>query len=260
MIVVSLSGPIGSGKDASAQLLQEVGISQGKISFAGPLKDIVSQVYKIPRQDMEDQAKKLQPFETPMVFDRKSLRSILKLLPEYLPIEEMYYNINRVTETNLVGAKIPNLRYLLQFVGTEVIRNKVDQNWHLNAAFSSKVLENLDPDGLYCVTDARFPNELEFLRDKFNEDFYGYYVERPEAEERLKTATHASELELVKIRELVGSENVLKNDGSLKELESLLKSLPFATDSKPVAFGQVKTKKKKGKFKFVNSSGKVEIV
>jgi hypothetical protein len=251
MKIVSFTAPIGGGKDASAKLLSDIGLSQGKISFAGPMKDICAKVFNIKREDMEDPVKKVEPFAEPFAFTRKHLREILNLMVQALPTEEFPYNINTVTEYGVVGVTMKSIRHILQFVGTEVIRNKVHPDWHLQAAFSNRVLSRLNPEGTYCVTDVRFPNEFKFLRDKFAESFYGYYIERPEAEERLKAATHPSERQVIEVRQLVGEENIVKNDGDLADLEKKLKNLPFVTGEKPVSSG-----KKRSKFKFSDEKGK----
>jgi hypothetical protein len=254
MIVVSFTAPIGGGKDASAKLLSDLKLSEGKLSFAGPMKDICSKVFNISREDMEDPVKKIEPFKEPFAFTRKHLRQILNMMVEFLPTDEFAYNVGSVSEYGIVGTTMTSIRHILQFVGTEVIREKVHPDWHLQAAFSNRVLSRLNPEGTYCITDARFPNEFTFLRDKFAESFYGYYVERPEAEERLKAATHPSERKVVEVRELVGEENVIVNDGDLEDLANKLKKLPFVTGAKPAS--STKKGKSSSKFKFTDVKGR----
>ena len=109
-------------------------------------------------------------------------------------------------------------RELLQYVGTEIIRKHINPAWHIEAAFSAKGLEGLEPEGIYCVTDARFPNEYLWLEKRFMLDFTGLYVERPEAEETLKTATHDSELQVAEVRKLMKAEQVLDNSRDIEYL------------------------------------------
>jgi hypothetical protein len=252
MIVVSFTAPIGGGKDASAKLLSDLKLSEGKLSFAGPMKDICSKVFNISREDMEDPVKKVEPFAQPFAFTRKHLRQILNLMVEFLPTDEFSYNVSSVSEYGVVGTTMTSIRHILQFVGTEVIREKVHPDWHLQAAFSNRVMSRLNEAGTYCITDARFPNEFIFLRDKFAESFYGYYVERPEAEERLKNATHPSELKVLEVRALIGEDNVIVNDGDLEDLAGKLKKLPFVTGAKATS----SKKGKSSKFKFTDEKGR----
>ena len=112
MRIVSFTAPIGGGKDASAKLLLDSGISAGKISFAGPMKDICAKVFNIKREDMEDPVKKVAPFEQPFPFSRKHLRQILNLMAEFLPTDEFPYNINSVTETGVVGTTMTSKHFL----------------------------------------------------------------------------------------------------------------------------------------------------
>jgi len=131
---------------------------------------------------------------------------------------------------------------LLQIVGTDFIRNRVFEYWHVMAAFSSKALDDLD-GSTYCVTDIRFPNELKYLQDKFGEDFEAYYVERPKAEKALESATHVSELGIKDLKALIPKNNIIKNDKTLKALEESLSSITSALKAVPK-----KPKERKSKF------------
>lgn len=237
MKIIGFVGPKGSGKDTAADLLKEMGKARGKVSFAGPLKDMCAEVFDIPPNFFHDPDLKEKPFTelenfgTPMKLDRRTLRLLKKQctarLPEVADPETgaMAYNIDRVSVTGLEDRQLNTPREVLQVVATDFIRNKVYDEWHMRAAFSEKALAKLESNKIYCVTDIRFPNEYEFLREKFGDAFECYYVERPEAEERLAKATHPSETEILKIKALLEETNVLQNDGTIAEFKKKLKAL-----------------------------------
>ncbi len=248
MRVVSFTGPKGSGKDSSADILKEEKIASGSISFAGPLKKICCEVFKLHHNFVNDPVLKEKEFETPIVLTAAHFRKINLAMTDHLDQDEFFYNPHKASIAGLEGQIMKSPRQLLQFIGTEYIRNRIHPDWHLQAAFSKTTLAKLDEDGLYCVTDARFPNEYQFLANRFGEDFQGFYVERPEAEERLAVSTHASELQVLEVKKIIPEANVLKNDESLEDLKKQLLKLNL---------GIQKPKKGKkeaaGKFKFAQA-------
>ena len=67
-----------------------------------------------------------------------------------------------VAEKGWEGAKEhPEVRRLLQVIGTEAGRNIIGENVWVDAAFKS-----LDPNGSYVFTDMRFPNEMQAIKDR----------------------------------------------------------------------------------------------
>jgi hypothetical protein len=249
MRVVSFTGPKGSGKDSSADILKEEKIAAGSLSFAGPLKKICMEVFKLHHNFMNDPILKEKELDEPIILQSKHFRKINLAMTDHLDQDEFFYNPYKASIAGLEGMVIKTPRQLLQVIGTDYIRNRIHPDWHLQAAFSKTTLAKMDQDGLYCVTDARFPNEYQFLAEKFGEDFKGYYVERPEAEERLQNGAHASELQVLEVKKLIAEENILANDKTLADLKKKLLALKLG-DSKP--------KGKKGqsaasKFKFVQA-------
>lgn len=248
MRIVSFTGPKGSGKDTSADILKEEKIASGSLSFAGPLKKICAEVFKLHHNFMNDPVLKEKELAEPITLQSKHFRKINLAMTDHLDQDEYFYNPYKASIAGLEGRVIKTPRQLLQVIGTDYIRNRIDANWHLQAAFSKSTLAKMNQEGLYCVTDARFPNEYQFLADKFGEDFKGYYVERPEAEERLADGAHASELQVLEVKKLIDEDNIIKNDKSLEDLKKKLLALKL---------GSGKTKSKKGqsdsKFKFAQA-------
>ena len=234
-------GPKGSGKDTAADILIKAKKAKGKLSFARPLKEICSKVFDIPMQVLNDPELKEKPFAEmkqfgePVVLTSRALRLIKRECSMRVPETDdnvvMKYNVERASITGLEGRAMKTPRQLLQVIGTDFIRDRIYKNWHLEAAFSEAQLSKLTKSGVYCITDARFPNELEFLKEKFGAAFTAYYVERPEAEERLAAATHESELGVKAIREVLGEEHVIQNAGTMDAFGKLVKGLKAPEES-----------------------------
>jgi hypothetical protein len=234
MRIIGLIGPKGSGKDTSFELLQELKRVDGKISFAGPLKKICEQVFGLHVNLLNDPILKEKELKEPITLNLKHIRAIRDLCEQYVdPVTEdgyIKYNPAALSVVGLEGRVFKTPRELMQVIGTDLIRDRLYKNFHMEAAFSPEATKKLKKSGTYCVTDVRFLNEHEFLSSKFGSAYKAYYVSRPEADEKLAEATHPSELETQKIRSLL-TESVIDNSGSLKELESLLKKLDLGTPS-----------------------------
>lgn len=221
MRIYSFTGPIGSGKDTCADILKEEGITQGKISFAGPMKKMVGEICNIPLSTFEDRVLKEAPLARPVNINDYFLSQLFGYMDEYVSfgsedtmlraMDKMSYQMNHLC---------PTPRSILQYVGTKIIRECVDAHWHVKAAFSKKNLEGMDPEGTYSVTDARFANEYQWLQNRFMLDFSGFYVERPEAEVKLALATVESEVAVIETRKLIKPYYVLNNSGTIEDLKN----------------------------------------
>lgn len=248
MRIVALIGPKSAGKDTVADLLKESKLSNGKLSFAGPLKEMLSQVFGIPMQLFNDPDLKELVMKNPITLTPKTLREIknrcTELVDPYDGSTVVKYNANRASIAGLEGRTITTPRELMQLIGTEYIRNRIYKNFHIEAACSDERLAKLAPkSGLFLVSDVRFVNEFEYLRDKFGEQFGAFYIERPEAEAKLAAATHDSELDVTKIKSLLTEDQIINNSGSLADLKKVVTNLKLPEESKN---GQPK----KSRFKF----------
>lgn len=248
MRIIGFVAPKSGGKDTAAAILIEGKKANGKLSFAGPLKEICSKVFGISLTILNDPVNKERPFKQPLVLTRKHLRDIKHECVSRLdPVNGTFivYNPNKASTSGLENKTVASPRELMQVIGTDYIRQRIFGEWHLQAAFSPETLAKHAKNGVYCVTDIRFVNEYEYLKKRFGNDFQCYYVERPEAEEKLKEATHPSELETQKIKALLPESNIIRNDGSIDDLKKKLLAIKQIEEAKP----------KRG-FKFKENDGK----
>ncbi len=200
---IALIGLIGSGKGTTSDYLTQK-YKYETYSFAGPVKDVLSTVFGWDRALLEGDTKESRLFrDTVDVWWSDNLG-----IPHFTP------------------------RIAMQLVGTEMFRGIINDNiWVLNLL---KRIENKD---MVIVSDARFPNEIESLR---NDGFTLIRVDgrdKPEWYEIAKLANSgcAEALEIMKttyksvhISEWawIGTEvdHVLKNDSGINDLYNLIDS------------------------------------
>ena len=147
MKIVSISGRQGTGKSTAAKLLQDRGFK--KISFADPLKKLVSTLYNwdISRFGMlEYKEEKLYP---PVIWNLDTSALIERLAN--LPLGSL----------DTTEIKFNTRREALQYIGTEVLR-KYDIQFHVKAFLS--LVDTLPKDTNCVLDDVRFPNELEAIK------------------------------------------------------------------------------------------------
>jgi hypothetical protein len=222
-------GPRGAGKDTAYEILKEKNLAAAKLSFAEPLKLMCESVFGVSATLLNDPAHKDKPFKEPITINIKHLRAIREMMSDFVSPYEVYYNLNRIPQSH-IGVRLSSPRDMLQYIGTNLIRNDIFQDWHCEAAFSKKNLTRskyakASKSKAICVTDCRFPNELDRIL-KTNPNAKLFFIEREEAEDNLAEATHASELEINKLRKFVvdkyGEGVILKNNGSLKDFEKVI--------------------------------------
>lgn len=145
-MIISFSGRKGSGKTSASELLVNT-YGFIKVSFADPLKQILSELYNINLVDFYDPIKKENKFDTPVVWDKKKCSSLSKI-------------INEDIEYNNDVRKLMSIRECLQYIGTDVLK-KHKANFHI-----IKTLELISDDTKnYCFDDCRFIDELRFLQE-----------------------------------------------------------------------------------------------
>lgn len=153
-MIIGINGKIGSGKDTLAEIINKLLITNGKEpfenkKFAGKLKTIASILTGIPIEEFEDQEFK------------KSLLS-----PEWGIVEENSFNDTKFNH-------LMTVRELLQKLGTEAMRNGLHTNVWVNALFADYNNFEIGFDYVgfgplpnWIITDMRFPNELEAVKDR----------------------------------------------------------------------------------------------
>ena len=144
-MILGFAGRCRSGKTELAKVCQELGYK--KLYFALPLKQLCADILDISI-DALNQAKNDNTDIGLTIND-----DICTILSEEtgIPLEEV--------KKTCYGKTINNVREMLQFIGTDLIR-KYDADWHVN-----RIKEMIDTNYNYVIDDVRFPNEKKLIED-----------------------------------------------------------------------------------------------
>jgi hypothetical protein len=155
-MLISFSGEKFAGKDSAAEaLISRHGFK--RIGLADRLKEIMSVATSIPLEDMHNPDKKEVLFDKPLVVSKAHIETIIGIL------NADGFDITKDITARLygfVGTPMVSIRNLLQFFGTDVLRNNVADDIWLN--YASKLIGSAN----YVITDSRFANERKYLRDR----------------------------------------------------------------------------------------------
>lgn len=130
---------------------------------------------------------------------------------------------------NWDGREETKPREFLQKIGTDVIRNKLNNpNFHVN-----RVMEDIEILQYYfdnfVVTDARFPNEIERVKDKFSKNTYVIRINRDELRLKGQQALHESETAL---DDYSSFDFIIDNNSTLEDLRDNIFKILKKLDNK----------------------------
>lgn len=137
-MIIGLNGRLKSGKDTTFKVIKEFVPEAERISFADKLKDSAAAVLGIDRDTLEE------------LKNREDFLYTLRGFQDDVPVDLL--------------SRVPNfnVRVFLQRYGTEGHRDIFDDNFWVNMALPL----DLDHEGkLFVVTDMRFPNEAQRVKD-----------------------------------------------------------------------------------------------
>lgn len=142
-MVLGFCGRLRSGKSELAGICQTHGYE--KLSFATPLKGLCANILSTTVDDLNS----LKNNGTKINFILNDNSCVIISKETNIPID--------IVEEKSLGKLIGDVRELLQFVGTDLIRN-YNVDWHVN-----KLREMIKPDHDYVFDDVRFPNEKKMI-------------------------------------------------------------------------------------------------
>lgn len=236
--IIALSGEALVGKDTFAKPLIERGYIHG--SFAGNLKRMCQVAFKLSPFHTDTQNGKLKVLNPPIPFQQHNLNMIVEWIKRTHDIRSLAGKISEVRRNYIelqvrrhnkpLYFKTP--REILQFVGTEICRH-ISPDYHaevLAYELTSRKSSN------WVITDARFPNERDMLKQLFGATLVrikrpGYTPESlmgsdedPESTKTQGFQGHASETSLGLDTEY---DVVVINDGSVEDLQNEAVKLTF---------------------------------
>lgn len=171
-MIIGIAGKMGSGKDTVGSYL-ELNYNFVKMAFATDLKELCRHVFKLTADQCYDDVKKNQPFtkrKTFFWFLSKAETYEIKLTKKHVDkicewVTSNGYNIDQQKYKlmlNYVGYPFETPRAVLQFVGTQLLRDIVDPDYHANNLFRKIKKHELQR---VVICDARFPNERKRIKD-----------------------------------------------------------------------------------------------
>lgn len=205
MKIVAIQGFIGSGKDTFASLILENEKSQGrtaiKLSFASTLKDCISSIFGWNREMLEGDTKESREWR------------------------------EKVDEWWSQKLNIPNItpRWVLQNIGTNVMRGHFHPDiWLLSV--EKQILNLQEFTDTIVITDCRFKNEIDFLR---NMDAIFIKIQRGEDPEwvhhYIENSVEPIDIHQSEYQWLNNTfDFTINNNGSFEELKE--KSIDFSRD------------------------------
>lgn len=200
--IIAFCGAKGSGKNTAASILAEItGADVQELALAGHLKEVCSKVFDVDMKYFIDPDLKEIEFDNFRVMDEDKL----------LAIHELFNIVAQDPEKNTrphLGKIFKTPRFLLQYVGTEVLR-PLDLDIHVNIIEHKK-----NPSKLTLITDMRYANEFEGLKRIAGDNFLGVYVQNTAAEAAASVDSHSSEKGLEEFKNKCIR---LENNGNLAE-------------------------------------------
>jgi hypothetical protein len=171
MTLISLSGRKHSGKTELANICAtEYGYTI--LNFADGLKDIVCEILHITRDYLDE--------------NKETLETYL-INEEYVNVIHKHISVEKSVITNLLPLQFISIRNILQFVGSEIIR-EYDPEWHIRRV---KKLIDEDPYRKWCIGDCRYKNEKQMIDDMNGE---AWFIMRPS---NFEISNHSSETDLL---------------------------------------------------------------
>jgi hypothetical protein len=175
-MLIAITGKAGAGKDTIGDYLVRK-YGVKKIALADPIKRLVKDVFVLDDHTVYDREEREKP---------------------------------------LVQWNGWSVRKLLQFIGTELFRQQIDDQIWVKSLW---LRISGDKQNNYCVTDLRFPNELSFFRENAKDDFVCIKVVRPGCDGNVGLSGHASES-----YDLKGDYEII-NDGSIENLTEKIEAV-----------------------------------
>lgn len=195
---IGIMGKAGAGKDTAANMMISMINRNGKkahrYSFADPLKQLCSHIFDIPLKCMYDQELKekeviictkatytIERFEQWIIENVQNREKFCHVMVDpkfhdgsgykrsYQMTMFLLYELDRILTTKFRAVEREgfssdcyrvSIRYLLQLMGTEIIRNNVHEN------FWAEVKTDFPEDSIVVIPDCRFVNEVDYITNK----------------------------------------------------------------------------------------------
>lgn len=205
MKVIAVTGKLQNGKDTFGNFIKEKLDGVEVVSFAHKLKEFAE-------KDFDILAKQVN-FQIDELFAKLDSKWYIKFIPFVSKFIKSELEDWKITSDKWYENKNFITRSILQIYGTDIMRKRVDDNFWIDKTIS--YIDNLKSKGVkyVVITDNRFNNEIEKLKDKYD-DVSVVNVVKSNVVEGIES-THESENSL----DPDLFTHIIDNDTTLEELE-----------------------------------------
>lgn len=210
LVLLAMAGQMGSGKDTSADhLVRNHGFT--KLAFADNLKRLCMVAFDLTEAQCYGEKEKFEMFPQPIYLQESHVDSILAWV-----VHKNGFDVSKeqvVKMCGLVGTQFLTPRHILQFVGTEVLRQCILEDYHTEV-----LIKFIRAQGLQrvVISDCRFPNEKVKVKEWGGKTVIvtgRNTTQNADASQK----SHASETSL---GDVSGYDYHIENTGTLEELYS----------------------------------------
>ena len=180
------------------------------VAFADPIKEMLSHLLNINREDFESREIKENCFVNFSNFCKVYTNGIgPQFIPEYLP-DSKFSKLAKEWNPELSKEYYLSVRQVMQLFGTEIMRNILDDKIWINCVLNRSNKNNL------IISDLRFITEYEEIKKR---NGFIIYIDRG-----LTPGTHKSESEMQILLNQNKFDLIINNKNiSLKELFNIIK-------------------------------------
>jgi len=209
--IILISGKTQSGKNIFADFLQKklekLNLKVKQDFFAKELKDICKNDFKKLSIVLDNIAEEIKA--NVLVFS--DIRQEM-LDPSIIKSVENIINKLKIKDDDWYNKKTMITRTILQLVGTDIIKKRVDNNWWVNQVKSRAIASESD---VILITDCRFPNEITEMFDENYETIVIRIARNINTQEQI--ASHQSETALDDWKVW---NYIVENNGTLENLQT----------------------------------------
>ena len=210
--VVLLSGKAQSGKNQFADFLKEEFRSRNLVThndlFAYDVKEGSKEDFRAVADAMNTQVQAVRGLANSLFSNHVSSNGGGILFELNRELDKL-----QIFDHNYFEDKTPVTRALLQVYGTNIFRNRVDQNYWTKK-LRDRVMSNDNVD-VFLITDTRFPNEIEIFSEDVNYNNDVKVISIRINRYGLATMSHESETSL---DDWENWDYIVENNSSLEDL------------------------------------------
>jgi len=187
-MIIGIGGELESGKSTVANFITEE-YNYTEMSFAENLKLMCMYIFNLTRDQCFTTKGKQEIFDNAITLTQEHAVKIIKWIHtvNHYKLEEIN---TKVVEQYIGNMKFSTPRSVLQLIGTEICRESVNADFHVEVVYKKIKEQNLKD---VVISDARFFNEREYIKSKGGMTLLVVNTQDIKKDERF---SHGSEVEI----------------------------------------------------------------